>query len=201
MKHAIRKVVVLGAGTMGAQVAAHLVAQGLDVALLDMVPPGAADRSLLAKKALQTLARLKPSPLHLPDHAALLRPGNFEDDWKELQDADWVFEAVVDPGRLSSFFTTGGAQGRLETGATVTWDFHDFPGAFPVEVTEVVKDQRITLRWDSSDAGGGADGNFVSLDREAGKLAANRLRYDMVSVLVKTQLDGLMKAANDGKGG
>jgi flagellar basal-body rod protein FlgB len=49
-------------------------------------------------------------------------------------------------------------------------------------------------------AGGGADGNFVSLDREAGKLAANRLRYDIVSVLVKTQLDGLMRAATDGKG-
>lgn len=49
-------------------------------------------------------------------------------------------------------------------------------------------------------AGGGADGNFVSLDRESGKLAANRLRYDMVSVLVKTQLDGLMRAASDGKG-
>jgi flagellar basal-body rod protein FlgB len=49
-------------------------------------------------------------------------------------------------------------------------------------------------------AGGGADGNFVSLDRESGKLAANRLRYDMVSVLVKTQLDALMHAASDGKG-
>jgi len=49
-------------------------------------------------------------------------------------------------------------------------------------------------------AGGGADGNFVSLDREAGKLAANRLRYDIVSVLVKSQLDGLMNAASDGKG-
>ena len=49
-------------------------------------------------------------------------------------------------------------------------------------------------------AGGGADGNFVSLDRESGKLAANRLRYDMVSVLVKSQLDALMKAASDGKG-
>jgi flagellar basal-body rod protein FlgB len=49
-------------------------------------------------------------------------------------------------------------------------------------------------------AGGGADGNFVSLDREAGKLAANRLRYDIVSVLVKSQLAGLMSAASDGKG-
>jgi flagellar basal-body rod protein FlgB len=48
-------------------------------------------------------------------------------------------------------------------------------------------------------AGGGADGNFVSLDREAGKIAANRLRYDIVSVLVKSQLDSLMNAANDGK--
>lgn len=46
-------------------------------------------------------------------------------------------------------------------------------------------------------AGGAADGNFVSLDREAGKLAANRLRYDMVSVLVKSALDGLMTAAGD----
>lgn len=50
-------------------------------------------------------------------------------------------------------------------------------------------------------AGGGADGNYVSLDREAGKLAVNRLRYDIVSVLVRSHLDGLMKAANDGKGG
>ncbi|HET8646549.1 MAG TPA: 3-hydroxyacyl-CoA dehydrogenase family protein, partial [Vicinamibacteria bacterium] len=96
MKPHIRKVVVLGAGTMGAQVAAHLVAQGLDVALLDMVPPGAGDRSALARKALQTLGRLKPSPLHLPEQAALLRPGNFEDNWGELKDADWVFEAVVE---------------------------------------------------------------------------------------------------------
>ncbi len=48
--------------------------------------------------------------------------------------------------------------------------------------------------------GGGADGNFVSLDRESGKLAANRLRYDIVSVLVKSQLESLLNAANDGKG-
>jgi flagellar basal-body rod protein FlgB len=46
-------------------------------------------------------------------------------------------------------------------------------------------------------AGGGADGNFVSLDREAAKLAANQLRYDMVSVLMSTELQGLMYAASD----
>lgn len=62
-----------------------------------------------------------------------------------------VFEAVVDPDKLSNYFTTGGAKGRLETGATVTWDFADFPGAFPVEVVEVEQDRRIVLRWQAAD--------------------------------------------------
>jgi uncharacterized protein YndB with AHSA1/START domain len=62
-----------------------------------------------------------------------------------------VFEAVADPAQLSHYFTTGGAQGRLETGATVTWDFHDYPGAFPVHVVEVVPDQRIVLRWKANE--------------------------------------------------
>ena len=62
-----------------------------------------------------------------------------------------VFEAVADPGQLSNYFTTGGAKGRLEPGATVTWDFHDHPGAFPVEVVEVVPDEKIVLRWDAAE--------------------------------------------------
>jgi uncharacterized protein YndB with AHSA1/START domain len=62
-----------------------------------------------------------------------------------------VFEAVADPAQLSHYFTTGGAKGRLETGATVTWDFADFPGAFPVHVVEVVPDERIVLRWKANE--------------------------------------------------
>lgn len=62
-----------------------------------------------------------------------------------------VFEAVANPEHLSKFFTTGGAKGRLETGAVVTWDFHDFPGAFPVNVVEVEQDKRIVLRWGASE--------------------------------------------------
>lgn len=58
-----------------------------------------------------------------------------------------VFEAVADPKKLSGYFTTGGAEGRLKTGSVVRWDFHDFPGAFPVEVVEVVPDEKIVLRW------------------------------------------------------
>lgn len=62
-----------------------------------------------------------------------------------------VFEAVADPAKLSGYFTTGGAKGRLETGATVIWDFHDFPGAFPVYVVEVVPNERIVLKWAADD--------------------------------------------------
>lgn len=62
-----------------------------------------------------------------------------------------VFEAVADPDKLSHYFTTGGAKGRLEQGATVTWDFHDFPGAFPVQVIEVVPDQKIVLQWQANE--------------------------------------------------
>jgi uncharacterized protein YndB with AHSA1/START domain len=69
-----------------------------------------------------------------------------------------VFEAVVNPSELSRYFTTGGAKGRLETGATVYWDFHDFPGAFPVEVVEVETNRRIVLRW-AANEGAPSDGD------------------------------------------
>lgn len=62
-----------------------------------------------------------------------------------------VFEAVADPQVLSRYFTTGGATGRLQTGATVYWDFHDFPGAFPVKVIDVDPDSRIVLGWAAND--------------------------------------------------
>ena len=62
---------------------------------------------------------------------------NFRVSGRIAMPVEEVFEAVADPAQLSQYFTTGGAKGRLETGATVMWDFHDFPGAFPVEVIEV----------------------------------------------------------------
>lgn len=58
-----------------------------------------------------------------------------------------VYEAVADPEQLSKYFTTGGARGRLEPGADVTWDFNDFPGAFPVTVIEAEPPRRIVIEW------------------------------------------------------
>lgn len=62
-----------------------------------------------------------------------------------------VFEAVADPEKLSNYFTTGGARGRLESGTTVTWDFADFPGAFPVQVIEVEPNRKIVLEWKANE--------------------------------------------------
>ena len=70
----------------------------------------------------------------------------------------------------------------------------------PAHLSTGVSDPLVGRVFQDLSAGGGADGNFVSLDRESGKLATNRLRYDIVSVLVRSQLDSLMSAANDGKG-
>lgn len=62
-----------------------------------------------------------------------------------------VYEAVADPDILSRYFTTAGAHGRLETGGTVTWEFADFPGPFPVEVVSADEAGDIEIRWDAND--------------------------------------------------
>lgn len=85
-----------------------------------------------------------------------------------------VFEAVVDPSKLSNYFTTGGAKGRLATGATVTWDFADFPGAFPVQVVEVVADKRIVLKWGAADGGDGAGAYDTTVTMEFEQLEDGR---------------------------
>jgi len=61
-----------------------------------------------------------------------------------------VYEAVADPAQLSKYFTTGGARGRLEPGTEVTWDFHDFPGAFPVTVVDADPPRRIIIEWEGN---------------------------------------------------
>jgi len=65
-----------------------------------------------------------------------------------------VYEAVVNPDHLSAYFTTGGAKGRMEKGSTVIWDFHDFPGQFPVKVIDAVLNEKIVLDWEATNGDG-----------------------------------------------
>lgn len=100
----------------------------------------------------------------------------FEVSGRIARPVDEVFEAVVNPEKLSAYFTTGGAKGRLETGATVMWDFHDFPGAFPVHVVEVEKNKRIILQWDANE-GGPAEGEAAML-ASAGYKTTVTMRFE-----------------------
>jgi uncharacterized protein YndB with AHSA1/START domain len=60
---------------------------------------------------------------------------------------DRAYEAVADPAQLQQHFTMAGAKGRIETGATVTWEFADFPGPFPVDVVEADPPRRLVFDW------------------------------------------------------
>ncbi|MFL5256078.1 MAG: 3-hydroxyacyl-CoA dehydrogenase NAD-binding domain-containing protein [Rhodopila sp.] len=92
----IRKVGVIGAGTMGAGIAAQVANAGLPVVLLDIVPDGANDRSVLAKSALERLRKAEPAALMHDGAARLIEPGNLEDDLGKLGDCDWIIEAVLE---------------------------------------------------------------------------------------------------------
>src|SRR3954466_7898057 len=85
----ITKVAVLGAGTMGAQIAAHMANAGLSVLLLDLTK----DQT---DRAVRSLAKLSPAPFFTPERAKQIQTGSFDKDLPLLKDADWIIEAVVE---------------------------------------------------------------------------------------------------------
>ena len=92
----VRRAAVLGAGTMGSRIAAHLANAGIPILLLDMVPPGEGNRNRLAQSALAALSKSKPAALYEASLASMITPGNFEDDLPRLSQCDWVIEAVAE---------------------------------------------------------------------------------------------------------
>lgn len=96
----IRRAAVLGAGVMGSRIAAHLANAGVPVLLLDRVLDDAmktrAERDKLANDAVAALVKGKPAAFFVPERAALVETGNFEDDLEKLKGCDWVIEAVAE---------------------------------------------------------------------------------------------------------
>ncbi|MEL6267164.1 MAG: 3-hydroxyacyl-CoA dehydrogenase NAD-binding domain-containing protein, partial [Pseudomonadota bacterium] len=92
----IRKVAVIGAGVMGAGIAAHVANAGVPAVLLDIVPSDAKDRSAIAKGALAKLEKAKPAAFMKRSAAKLVTPGNIEDHLDLLADCDWIIEAVTE---------------------------------------------------------------------------------------------------------
>ncbi len=94
----IHKVAILGAGTMGARIAAHFANAGVPSFLLDIVPPDAdgAARNKIAAAGLDAARKSKPAAFFEPSLARLVTVGNFEDDLKHLAEVDWVIEAIIE---------------------------------------------------------------------------------------------------------
>ncbi len=94
----IRKAAVLGAGTMGAAIAAHLTNAGIPVLLLDIAPreEGATDKNAIVNSLFAAAKKLKPAPFMLAENAGLISLGNFDEDMPKLKDCDFVIEAVVE---------------------------------------------------------------------------------------------------------
>ncbi|HCV20012.1 MAG TPA: 3-hydroxyacyl-CoA dehydrogenase, partial [Gammaproteobacteria bacterium] len=93
---AIDKVAVIGAGVMGAGIAAQVANTGLPVVLLDIVPDGAKDRNVVASSALQKMLKTSPAPLMHPRNAKHIQVGNVEDHLQWLSDCDLVIEVVIE---------------------------------------------------------------------------------------------------------
>jgi len=95
---AIHKVAVLGAGTMGARIAAHFANASVPSYLFDIVPPDAdvPARNKIAAAGLDAAKKSKPAAFMEPSLARLITVGNFDDDLKRLADVDWIIEAVVE---------------------------------------------------------------------------------------------------------
>ena len=94
----IQKVAVLGAGTMGARIAAHFANAGVPSLLLDIVPSDASanSRNKVAAAGLDAAKKSKPAAFMDPSLARLVTIGNFEDDLPKLTEVDWIIEAVVE---------------------------------------------------------------------------------------------------------
>ncbi|MCF8085399.1 MAG: hypothetical protein K9J48_00775 [Desulfohalobiaceae bacterium] len=106
----IKRAGVLGAGVMGATIAAHMANAGLEVVLLDIVPKELSEeekqkgltldspqvRNRIARQGLESLYKTRPAPFLQNDYARLIQVGNLEDDLDKLSHCDWVIEVVVE---------------------------------------------------------------------------------------------------------
>jgi 3-hydroxyacyl-CoA dehydrogenase len=91
----VRQVAVLGAGVMGAQIAAHLVNVGVPVVLFDL-PAQEGPKNGIVSKAVEGLKKLKPAPLGMVQDAELIRQANYEDDLEQLRGCDLVIETIAE---------------------------------------------------------------------------------------------------------
>jgi 3-hydroxyacyl-CoA dehydrogenase len=132
MKRHIEKAVVLGAGTMGSRIAAHLANAGLPCILLDIVPPNlpadapAAERNKIVRAGLDAAKKSKPAAFFTAALAEKIAIGNFDDDLARCSEADWIIEVVAENLEIKRKLLSRVAQFR-KPGAIVTTNTSGLP--------------------------------------------------------------------------
>jgi 3-hydroxyacyl-CoA dehydrogenase len=130
MKRRIEKAVVLGAGTMGARIAAHFANAGLPCILLDIAPagsaPGSPDRNKIVRAGLEAAKKSKPAAFFNAALAEKVAIGNFEDDLGRVAEADWIIEVVAENLEIKRKLLERVAQFR-KPGALVTTNTSGLP--------------------------------------------------------------------------
>jgi len=132
MKRRIEKAVVLGAGTMGARIAAHFANAGLPCILLDIVPPGlpqgalADARNKIVRAGLDAAKKAKPAAFFTASLAERIAIGNFDDDLARCAEADWIIEVVAENLEIKKNLLARVAQFR-KPGAIVTTNTSGLP--------------------------------------------------------------------------
>src|SRR3984885_3915459 len=104
MRKPIRRAAVIGAGVMGSGIAAHLANAGIEVLLMDIVPPNLTDaekgnraaRNRFAAGGLEKAVKARPAAFFSKDRARLVTVGNVEDDLEKLKNVDLVIEAIIE---------------------------------------------------------------------------------------------------------
>src|SRR3989441_62373 len=132
MTRSIQKAAVLGAGTMGARIAAHFANAGLPCILLDIVPPDlrpdapGADRNKIVRAGLDAAKKSRPAAFFAPALAEKISIGNFEDDLARVAEADWIIEVVAENLEIKRKLLSRVAQFR-KPGAIVTTNTSGLP--------------------------------------------------------------------------
>ena len=96
MSKPIQKVCVIGAGTMGAGIAAQVANAGVPVLLLDIVPKQGDNRNAIAEGAVARMLKTEPAPFMSKSAAKLVETGNIEDHLEKVAECDWIIEAVIE---------------------------------------------------------------------------------------------------------
>lgn len=210
----VKRIAVLGAGTMGSRIAAHFANAGIPSLLLDLPSTQGPNRNALARKAIGTALHQRPRAFYIAASAGLIEPGNFDDDLSRIGDCDWVIEAVSEDvavkrslwKRVNEHRAPGSILSTNTSGIPISELARDFPADFQnnflgthffnppryLHLLEAVPGPLTdgeVIRF-VSEFGEGALGKGVVICKDTPNFIANRLGSFLGAAVMRTVAEG-----------